>query len=88
MDEIHMPVLAVLGDLDMPSIHGIFELIATKVAGVRKAVVPGAAHMVNVEKPAAFNRILLDFLDTSERGRQSKETPTRRWRSGGERAEM
>ena len=63
--EIRVPMLAVLGDLDMASIHGIFDLITTKVPGVRKAVIAGAAHMVNMEKPTEFNRVLLNFLTTS-----------------------
>ncbi len=65
--EIRVPTLAVLGQLDMPSIHGIVDLIAAKVPGARTRVIPGAAHMVNMEKPAEFNRVLLEFLATPRR---------------------
>ena len=37
------------------------------------AVLPGAAHVVNLDAPEAFNRLLLDFLTRcggSRRGRR------------------
>jgi pimeloyl-ACP methyl ester carboxylesterase len=34
-----------------------------QIPGASLAVVPGAGHMVMLEKPAEFNRILADFLD-------------------------
>jgi len=40
----------------------IVERIAVEVPGARKVVIPGVAHMVNLEKPAESNRIVLDFL--------------------------
>jgi len=60
--EIKAPTLAVVGDLDMPDILDIVERIAREVPGARKVVIPGVAHMVNMEKPAEFSRIVLDFL--------------------------
>ncbi len=65
LGELRVPTLAVLGDLDMADIHDIVDLIAAKVPGARRIVIPGVAHMVNMEKPAEFNRLLLDFLRTS-----------------------
>ena len=37
------------------------DLIAKEVAGAKKAVITGAGHMVNMERPEEFNRIVLDF---------------------------
>jgi pimeloyl-ACP methyl ester carboxylesterase len=34
---------------------------------VRKKVISGAGHIVNMEQPEAFNEILLDFLRTEEK---------------------
>jgi 3-oxoadipate enol-lactonase len=36
--------------------------LAEKVPGARQVSVPGAAHIANIQNPAAFNRILRDFL--------------------------
>jgi 3-oxoadipate enol-lactonase len=60
--ELRVPVLAIVGDLDMSDIHGIVDLLVAKVPGAKKLVIPGVAHMVNLEKPAEFNKALLDFL--------------------------
>jgi pimeloyl-ACP methyl ester carboxylesterase len=60
--EIQVPTLAIVGDLDMPDILEIVDLIEKNVKGAQKEVIKGAAHMVNMEKPEGFNRIVRDFL--------------------------
>lgn len=62
LDEIQAPTLALVGDLDMPGIHEIVDLVIAKVPGAKKVIIPGAAHMVNMEKPEEFNRTVLKFL--------------------------
>ncbi len=62
LSEIKVPTLVVLGDLDMPGIVEIAEMIAGGVKGAKKVVIKGTAHMVNMEKPEAFNRVVMDFL--------------------------
>ena len=37
-------------------------MVDEQVPGSRKVVIPGAAHMVNMEKPDQFNRTVLEFL--------------------------
>ncbi len=61
--EIRAPTLAVVGDLDMPDILEIVNLIEKNVKGARKVIIKGVAHMVNMERPAEFNRAVLDFLE-------------------------
>ena len=41
----------------------IAEMLARGIAGAEKAVIPGAAHMLNLERPADFDRHALAFLD-------------------------
>jgi 3-oxoadipate enol-lactonase len=62
LDEIRKPTLAVEGSLDMAIIHAVVDSIVARVPGARKIVVPGVAHMLNMEKPKQFNGVLLDFL--------------------------
>jgi pimeloyl-ACP methyl ester carboxylesterase len=63
LDELDLPMLVVVGELDMPGIHVIANLIVAANPSAELITVPGAAHMVNMEKPAAFNRVLLRYLD-------------------------
>jgi pimeloyl-ACP methyl ester carboxylesterase len=65
LGEIGAPTLVVAGDLDMPSVLSAVDAIERDVPGARKAVIPGTAHMLNMEKPAEFNRLVLDFLEES-----------------------
>ncbi len=60
--EIKIPTLTILGEIDMPDIIDIVNRIEDRIAGAQKFVIPGVAHMVNMEKPEEFNRVTLDFL--------------------------
>jgi 3-oxoadipate enol-lactonase len=62
LGKIRTPTLAVMGDLDMPGIHTIVDRIMRNVPGAEEVVIPGTAHMLNMEKPEEFNRAVLDFL--------------------------
>ena len=65
--EIHAPTLFVVGDQDVEDILKIGDLIVATVPGARRAISPGTAHHLNVEQPAEFNRIVLDFLNSLAR---------------------
>jgi 3-oxoadipate enol-lactonase len=60
--EVHAPTLVVVGDQDIDQKLAIADQLAAKIPGARKVVFPGAAHMVTMEQPAEFNRVVLDFL--------------------------
>ncbi len=62
--EIHVPTLLIVGDADVPDILDIGDLIVANVPGAKRAIIPDAAHHLNVEKPVEFNRIVLEFLST------------------------
>ena len=61
--ELKMPMLVVVGELDMPDIHEIADLLLTADPNAEKVVIEGAAHMVNMEKPEEFNRVVLEYLE-------------------------
>ncbi len=65
--EIHVPTLFIVGDQDMADILKIGDLIVTQVPGAKRAIIPGTAHHLNVERPAEFNRIVLEFLNSLSR---------------------
>ncbi|HEX5506705.1 MAG TPA: alpha/beta fold hydrolase [Thermomicrobiales bacterium] len=62
LGEITAPTLVIAGDGDVPDILDIADVLAAGIAGARKVIIPGVAHMVNMERPAEFNRLVLDFL--------------------------
>ena len=60
--DIHVPTLIVVGDYDIPAMLALAGRLAAEIPGARKVVVPGVAHMINMEAPALFNQLVLDFL--------------------------
>ncbi|HKQ18206.1 MAG TPA: alpha/beta hydrolase [Candidatus Eisenbacteria bacterium] len=62
LGEIAVPTLVVVGALDVPFLGGVAERIEREVPGARRVVIEGAAHMLNLEKPREFQRVLAEFL--------------------------
>src|ERR1700736_2404956 len=60
--EITGATLVIVGDADLEPVRETADLLASKIRGARKAVIHDAAHLPNLEHPAEFNRIVLDFL--------------------------
>jgi pimeloyl-ACP methyl ester carboxylesterase len=67
LGEIHAPTLFIVGDQDVEDIFKIGDLIVANVPGARRAVIPGAAHHLNMERPAEFNHLVLEFLNSLSR---------------------
>jgi pimeloyl-ACP methyl ester carboxylesterase len=64
LDEIRVPTLVIVGDLDTPKTLAAADLLAEKISGARKVVINGTAHLPNMEKPQEFNRHVLAFLNS------------------------
>jgi 3-oxoadipate enol-lactonase len=64
LGELATPTLVVVGDEDVPDMLEIAGRLAAEIPGARKAIFPDTAHMLPLERPEEFNRILLDFLHT------------------------
>jgi pimeloyl-ACP methyl ester carboxylesterase len=62
LEKIGVPTLIIVGDKDTSAILDCAEYMIQKIPGARKTVIPDTAHHLNMEKPAEFNRIVLDFL--------------------------
>ncbi len=62
LSEIHVPTLVIVGGQDNDLIMRIADTLVKDIPGAKKAVIPGAAHHPNMEKPEEFNRIVLEFL--------------------------
>jgi pimeloyl-ACP methyl ester carboxylesterase len=66
LEEIEVPTLLVVGTLDVPDIDQLAHLIDQHVPGAERVYISDVAHMVNMERPAEFNRTLLQFLEDIE----------------------
>src|SRR5262249_7182876 len=65
---IRVPTLIVVGDRDEPFLAPC-QYMAKKIPGARLETIAGAGHSSNLDEPPAFDRILLDFLDSLPPGR-------------------
>lgn len=63
--EIHVPTLLIVGEYDIPDKHELVGQLAVEIPQAKLIVIPGAAHIVNMEQPAEFNRVVLEFLKES-----------------------
>ena len=62
LSSIVAPTLVIVGDLDIPGIIEIADLIVKDVKGAQKITIKGAAHLVNMEKPVEFNQAVISFI--------------------------
>jgi pimeloyl-ACP methyl ester carboxylesterase len=64
LQEIKAPTLVISGNLDGEEPRANYEWAAKGIPGARIAHVPGAAHLVNVDQPQEFLRIVMEFLQS------------------------
>jgi pimeloyl-ACP methyl ester carboxylesterase len=66
VERIDVPVLVVHGDADrvVPLSNG--KLLVRRIPGAELAVLPGRGHVVHLESPDEFNRLIESFLERVE----------------------
>jgi pimeloyl-ACP methyl ester carboxylesterase len=64
--DVRSPTLIVIGDLDIEMKLAMAGRLAAEIPGAQQVVIQGAAHMVTMERPAEFNRAVLDFLSVAQ----------------------
>lgn len=62
LTEIAVPVLVLAGSLDHPEVFRAANLLENEIRDAKKIILSDTAHIPNMEKPAEFIRIVLDFL--------------------------
>ena len=63
LGEIHIPTLLLVGDADIPDVHAHAGAIEAGVPRARRVVISDAGHLMYLEKPAEFSRIVIEFLE-------------------------
>jgi 3-oxoadipate enol-lactonase len=62
LKEIKTPILVLCGDKDPGTPPAMSEAIHANAPGSKLVMIPGAAHLANLENPAAFTKAMQDFL--------------------------
>ena len=62
LGEIEVPVLAVVGALDVNNARDSAMRLETAVNGARRVVIPNVAHMVGMEVPAQLADLIIEFV--------------------------
>jgi len=63
LEEIRIPTLVIVGELDDPNPRAVADTIATRVPRAKKITIQGSGHLLNLERPDEFNKLVLDFLE-------------------------
>jgi 3-oxoadipate enol-lactonase len=59
---IQAATLVVVGERDLPDFQRVADTLASAIPGAERVVLPGVGHLANMEAPARFNDLLLNFL--------------------------
>jgi len=62
LGELALPVLAVTGALDVPSVNAGSAFLVAGVTGAEAAAIPDSTHLPSLERPDRFEAAVLPFL--------------------------
>ena len=71
LDQVDVPTLVMVGAVDAPAEVEAGHHLASSVTDARLVEFPGVAHMIHLEEPERFNRVVLEFLDEIDRRRRA-----------------
>ncbi|MGG3560304.1 alpha/beta hydrolase [Neobacillus rhizosphaerae] len=60
---ITVPTLIISPDIDFPDFSAISKFLHERITDSQLVVIPGTAHMMNMEKPLEFNQLVVEFLN-------------------------
>lgn len=65
LGEIRVPTLILVGDQDIPDVHAHAGVIENGIPNSRRVVVEDAGHLMYLEKPDEFTRLVITFLQAN-----------------------
>lgn len=65
LHEIRVPTLILTGDADIPDVHAHAGAIEAGIRDSRRVVLSDAGHLVYLEKPDEFARVVIDFVQST-----------------------
>jgi 3-oxoadipate enol-lactonase len=63
LHEIHVPTLILTGAADIPDVHAHAGAIEAGILNSRRVVLAGTGHIMYLEKPAEFSRLVINFIE-------------------------
>jgi pimeloyl-ACP methyl ester carboxylesterase len=63
LKQISCPTQIIVGELDHATPLADATLMADQIPGARLAIIPGAAHLANLEQPELFTHIVRSFIE-------------------------
>jgi 3-oxoadipate enol-lactonase len=63
LSELDIPVLIIVGANDIPYTHAAADYMEANIRLAQKVVIEDAAHLPNMDQPAAFQQAVEDFLE-------------------------
>ena len=63
LGDIGVPTLVLVGDADIPDGHAHAGAIEAGIPGARWVIVEGVGHIMYLEKPAEFSRLVIGFIE-------------------------
>jgi 3-oxoadipate enol-lactonase len=67
LHEIHVPTLILTGDADIPDVHTHAGAIEAGIPNARRVVVAGTGHIMYLEKPTEFSRLVINFIEQNSK---------------------
>lgn len=67
LEQITCLTQIIAGELDLPTPPADAKLMADRIPGARLAIIPGAAHLSNLEQPDQFNEAVRAFVSNMTR---------------------
>jgi pimeloyl-ACP methyl ester carboxylesterase len=74
LHEINVPTLILTGDADIPDVHAHAGAIEAGIRGSRRVVLNDAGHLMYLEKPEEFTKIVIGFIELNLSSRWSDLT--------------
>lgn len=62
LGEIHVPTQILVGDIDIPDVHAHAGVIEAGIPNSRRIVVEDSGHLMYLEKPDEFTRLVIAFI--------------------------
>ena len=53
------------GDADIPDVHAHAGAIEAGIPGSKRVIIPETGHLMYLEKPEEFSRVVITFIDAN-----------------------
>ena len=75
LGEIHIRTLLLVGDADIPDVHAHARAIEAGIPRAGRVVISDVGHLMYLEKPAEFSRMVIEFLENHEDRKAKVQLP-------------